>query len=203
MSEFNNDNTNNEIKRLITDGKLEDLHPYKQNLIKRYNIPFNTYEGFKDLSEKCSNSIFLNYYADAQFTIIKKYYEIKNGRKYTDEEMIEYINSLKLRFWYKLFSYSLDHLDGYDRLRIYRDFEILRLLYERGAFITSQAMEYILLESSNFNFDSVADKYTTILNIKNKSLYDSLGLQSYIESVVPSLLTLKKVRNLTENNHLQ
>ena len=186
----------------IKNARIEDLHPFKQNLVKKYNIDINTYEGLKELSANCSNSIFLNYYADAELAIIKKFFEDNDQKEYSDEEITKKVCEMKLRFWYKFFIYPLDNLSSNERARIYNDFDILRKLYLRGVFIPSDAMHFMLLHTENFDFRDVADKYTTILNIKAKAEMDNLGLQSYIESIVPSLLELPKIKETDLNNGL-
>ena len=180
------------IESEFLDAKLEDFHPFQQELIKYYNFDIHNFNDIYKLSLNCRISLFINYYADAQLTILKRNMEVKNNRSFTDEEVMEMVYKKKLRFWYKWFFYSLRYLDSLDRARIYNDFAILRKIDQKNLLYKTHGVAEILEKSLDFDFRNVCDRYTTFFNIHNKYELLGMGLNDFIDDVVPLIFDMSE-----------
>ena len=185
---------NNLIKKVIEEEyskySIEDYHPFVRKIIQTFSFDIHNYEDIINIGQNCKTALFLNYYADAQLTILKKYLEDRDSITYTDEEVMQKVNNTKLKFWYKLFFYPLNNLTDYERARIYNDFSILRKLNDRKVLPENRNVTIVLEDSESFDFKCASDKFTTLYNIKNK--YELLrdGLQTFIDDVVPLILEM-------------
>lgn len=178
------------IEAEFMDAKIDDFHPYQQQLIKHFDFDIHNFNDIISLSVNCRVSLFVNFYADAQLTIFRKNMEYKYGRELSDKEAMEMAYKMKLRAWHKCYFYSLRRLDGYDRSRLYNDFGILRRIDQKNLLYKTDGVERILQSSESFDFRNVCDKYTTLYNLHNKYELLELGLEDFIDDVIPLIMDM-------------
>ena len=178
------------IESQFIDNDISDFHPYLQELIKKYDFDIHNFNCIMNLCLNCRASLFLYYYSDAQLTIYKKHMELKNKKEYSDEDIMQMVSDIKLRWWYKHIYYSIKGMTDIERSRIYNDFAMLSKLRDKNVLFKDKNVNTVIDQAEQFIYSNVTEKYTTLFNIKNRSELLDIGLDRFIGDVVPLILKM-------------
>ena len=186
LEEFVIEKLNEEASKL----SLNDFDEFAQNLIKLYNINYNTYEGYNEIMKLSESAVFVNYYADIQLRIYKNYLIKKLNREISDEEAIN--DALKRHniSANKMLYYPIDDINWMERQKMYQDMNILIELYNQGFFfeINTPTLENMIKAFNKYDISGTNNKYGVLNNIKAKQELVKMGLKEFCQEETSKVL---------------
>lgn len=180
----------NRLNQLASETSLEDYDEFVQQLIEKYSIDYKTCDGFYKIIQLSQGAVFIDYFADIQFLILKNYLMNKYSRELSDEEVKERVLRTPNLFINKYFSYPVVDMRVKDRLTIYNKMNVLTDLYRVDYFneIENDILKKIMEKFTDYDFTNVSNKHNTLDNIKQKESLLQLGLREFSEKEVKRVL---------------
>ena len=188
-------------KNLAEETKFEELPQYLQNCVQKYNIKYNTAQGIGQMIYMGNMGLFINYFADIQFIIVKRNIETQTGKSISDDELYKLILNTTPTLTDKISNYSINNLTMEDLNMIYRDFNIILKLYKKNKFFSIDygKLNAVINHIHRRNLKVFANKKSCIDNIKAKKNLNDLGLQEYINVLIKD--TLDEVAKEEQDNN--
>lgn len=168
-------------------NKDKDLDIFIRNIINKYKLDSSNEDEIRDVIITC---IVINYYADIQFILFKRYLENKLKKSISDEDLYELIKLIKptLKDKYSFFNTKILTVD--DRRIIYNDVNILTEIFDKNL-INDHMIPGITLaieKLRNHDFYIISNRKDCIENIKSKLELLDIGIDNYIEKNLKKLL---------------
>lgn len=169
----------------MTENKKIDI--FIENIIKKYNLDKNNPN---ELNEIILTSIVVNYYANMQFILFKRYLEKKKNIEINNEDLYELIKLIipKLKDNYSFFDINILTVD--DRRMIYNDISILVKMFDNNLINDSMipGISLAIEKLRNHDLSIISNRRDCIENIKCKLELLNIGIENYIEKNLKILL---------------
>lgn len=167
----------------------KELDIFIENIINKYKLDKTNQ---KKIREIIIASITINYYADIQFILFKRYLEKKINKSIKDENIYELVKLIKpkLKDNYTFFSTKILTTD--DRRKMYNDVNILLQIFDKNLVNESMlpGISFAIDKLRNYDFSIIANRRDCIENIKTKSELMDIGIENYIEKNLKIILKL-------------